>query len=311
MSADRLRALFVAGTGRSGTTILARALGRLDGAFPAGELCHLGGRGLAGGHWCGCGEPVPACAVWRRVLARAFPNRAAEDVGSHLAAHQRRLGRARNAGLLASRRGWPALRARAGDMPDHLGALLRALAEVTGCSLVVDTSKPLVHGFVLASVPGLELAVVHLVRDPRATAFSLQRLKPPDIVRTVPPLRSALVWSAWNAAAPALARHPGVSHWTTLRYEDFAAAPRRSLEGVVAGLGWGLGVLPFIDDHTLDLAPDHTVAGNADRHSSGHVRVVPDDEWMSRMSTRDRATVSVATAVLRRRYGYPWSPSPA
>ena len=44
--APAVRVLYIAGSGRSGSTILDRTLGQVDGFFSAGELCNLWGRGL-------------------------------------------------------------------------------------------------------------------------------------------------------------------------------------------------------------------------------------------------------------------------
>lgn len=308
--ATRVHVVHVGATGRSGTTVLARALGQLDGVFAAGELCYVGAWGLVERRPCGCGAPVRSCRVWGDILERAFPGCDLADLGRHLAEHQRRLERARYAALLATPRGWPHLARLMGDLPSHQAALVRSAAEVTGCRVVVDTSKPLVHGAVLAAMPGVELTVLHLVRDPRATAFSLQRLKPPDIPDKVPPLRSALVWAAWNAAAPALAAHPGVDRWIGLRYEDLVRSPRQVVGSLVDGLGLAPGrAVPFLDERTVRFAPDHTVAGNSNRHSVGDVRLEPDDEWATAMTMRARTTVTVASALTRRRYGYRWSHS--
>lgn len=43
---DPVRVLYIAGIGRSGSTLLARALGEVDGFVAAGEVMHFFGRGL-------------------------------------------------------------------------------------------------------------------------------------------------------------------------------------------------------------------------------------------------------------------------
>src|SRR5580704_12095604 len=63
--------LYIAGTGRSGSTLLANILGEVDGVFAAGEVRYLWQRGLTERRLCGCGVPVRECPVWSRVLAEA------------------------------------------------------------------------------------------------------------------------------------------------------------------------------------------------------------------------------------------------
>ena len=62
--------VYIVGWGRSGSTLLTAVLGELDGAFAAGELRMLWGRGAIGRRLCGCGREIPECHVWSQVLER-------------------------------------------------------------------------------------------------------------------------------------------------------------------------------------------------------------------------------------------------
>src|SRR6476469_6184391 len=73
------RVLYVAGTGRSGSTLLARILDRADGVFAAGEVRYMWQRGLVEDRLCGCGERFSECPFWRDVLERAFGARSSVD----------------------------------------------------------------------------------------------------------------------------------------------------------------------------------------------------------------------------------------
>src|SRR5439155_14642762 len=70
---------------------------------------------------------------------------------------------------------WPSYQRRLTEHATALGNLNAAIADVSGCSVIVDSSKLPTYAFVLKKVPGLEVHIVHLVRDSRATAFSWQR----------------------------------------------------------------------------------------------------------------------------------------
>ena len=67
------KVLYIAGWGRSGSTILDNVLGQVDGFFSAGELMFLWRRGLIEGRLCGCGRPLRDCDVWMHILDRAYP----------------------------------------------------------------------------------------------------------------------------------------------------------------------------------------------------------------------------------------------
>src|SRR5438270_11044874 len=81
------KVLYLAGTGRSGSTLLARILDRNDGVFAAGELRYFWQRGLLEDRLCGCGEPFSRCPFWSEVMERAFAGEDALDAQGVVAHH--------------------------------------------------------------------------------------------------------------------------------------------------------------------------------------------------------------------------------
>ena len=70
--AGQLRVVFIGGQGRSGSTLLERALGQLPDVVSVGETVHLWDRGLRDNELCGCGQPFSACPFWSEVGQLAF-----------------------------------------------------------------------------------------------------------------------------------------------------------------------------------------------------------------------------------------------
>src|SRR5207237_8504722 len=73
--------IFIAGSGRSGSTLLERVLGEMPGFVNVGELIDVFRRDVSSER-CGCGEPFVSCPFWSRVGKRVFddwePGRLAE-----------------------------------------------------------------------------------------------------------------------------------------------------------------------------------------------------------------------------------------
>jgi hypothetical protein len=67
-----LRVVLVAGAGRSGSTLLTLLLGSLPETFAVGELRYLWQRCVVERRLCGCGRPLPECALWQSILLRTF-----------------------------------------------------------------------------------------------------------------------------------------------------------------------------------------------------------------------------------------------
>src|SRR4029077_18987486 len=63
---------------------------------------------------------------------------------------------------------WAALR----EYAEVAGRLYRAIAAATGARVIVDTSKRTGDAALLRCLPGVGPRVLHVVRDPRAVAYS-------------------------------------------------------------------------------------------------------------------------------------------
>jgi hypothetical protein len=190
-----------------------------------------------------------------------------------------------------------------------LARLYHAVESVSGARVVVDSSKFPSHLFALLQVPDLDIQVVHIVRDPRAVAYSWQRDKPdPDApgggrMPRLPPAATAAYWSAWNVATERLA-HTGRLPYLRLRYEDLVADPAARVGEVLALAGLPDVPVPLTGCGEAELGVSHQVSGNPVRFAQGAIAIRPDDEWSRVMARRDQLLVNAMTAPVRLRYGY-------
>jgi hypothetical protein len=299
-----VRVLYIAGSGRSGSTIVDNILGQADGVVNVGEVRFLWERGVLGDRLCGCGEPFSTCPYWQPVMASVGDVDAAR-MASLLA----RGTRARHVPwLVRARRNPAAVVSRLEELPAVLGRLYAAIAENARARVIVDSSKLPPYGEVLRHVPGIDISYVHLVRDPRATAHSWSRAKPlPErdggVMQRQGPAKSAALWTLWNAAAEGLWRGE-VDRYLRVRYEDVIADPRPALARMLALVGEPADDLPFVSDHEVQLRPAHGVAGNPSRFTTGVVALRADAGWRDAMRTRDRALVAAISSPLLLRHGY-------
>jgi hypothetical protein len=185
-----------------------------------------------------------------------------------------------------------------------------SLAEVSGESLVVDTSKLPHLAAVLAGAGEVDHYVLHVVRDPRAVAFSWQRPKALPVANgmatmvTMRPVASVRNWSKASFEADLLRRYVRRDRWLFMRYEDFVARPEATIGRVLEFVGVP-APSPFVSPDTIRLGMNHTMAGNPNRFRTGSVRIAEDDEWKFRMARRDRMVITAAALPMLLRYGYP------
>lgn len=309
---ERTRVLFVGGYGRSGSTVIDLLLDRVPGITAVGELRHLFGRALGDNELCSCGRPFRECDTWRAVLDRAYPDGFdRERVQAAVVAINRVIA---TAPLRRPALATPQLRAHAEVYREAFSAAYGAIAEVTGASVIVDSTKYPLHGMLVAGIPSIELAVMLLVRDPRAVAYSWTRRKlRPEVhweSREMPRhhvVRSALAWNMSNYLT-GLIDVPR-ERFRVQRYEDFVADPAGEVAAIAAH---ALGRETTSDASLLEKAPrvPHTIAGNPVRIGSEQVRVTPDDAWRTDMSAAAKHAVTACCLPLLRRYGYERNTAP-
>ena len=317
---EPVKVLFVGGPGRSGSTLLERMLGSVPGVCAVGEFHAFWRRGVLGNDLCGCGESVPNCPFWVEVVGRAFGGFDSQPAQQH-AEDEIRLESARwSAGLRFAKRVPRHLRPTLARFGRERERIFRAIAEVAGASLVVDSSKHPRYGVALKYVPGLDVRVVDLIRDSRAVSYSWSTLKQaPRTGGHTSPMPQYPAWqtaSRWNTRRAQLelgwaftGRRLGV------HYEEFVDRPARTTRRILQFAKHESAVLPpaGVAPRSYVLGVHHTVLGNPMRFDRGEIQIRRDDRWKTAMEPDDRKLVTRKTWPLLLRYGYigpfkrPWA----
>ena len=290
--------IYIAGSGRSGSTILERVLGEMPGLVNVGELIDLTRRSRDD-ELCGCGLVFTECPFWIAVGDRAFggwDNGSVSAIGQlqGRVARQRHMPR-----LLAMRTADASFRADVDAYGAYHKKLYSAIAAEAGAEYVVDSSKWPVQALALARA-GVDVRVIHLVRDARGVAYSLSKkdvtrphaLNEADLMWRNAPTGAAARWVSCQAQTETL-RYCGL-RVTRMHYEDFVTQPRRTVERALAQLGvqTGPSELPHIDGTRVVLGKSHGLSGNPSRFRDGEFVLHADETWHQQMSRRDRAMVS-------------------
>ncbi len=308
---QRQPVLYLAGMGRSGSTLLERATAQIPGVVGVGELVFLWERGIRNDERCGCGVPFSQCAFWSEVGRVAFGGWDRVDVDRvlHL---DGRVNDVRHLARLAARRlGGRRFEAELHEYVGYYERVYAAVREVTGCDLVIDSSKLTALAFALRRSSSIDLRVLHLLRDPRAVAYSwTKRVVRPEIttgkvyMAVYDPAHMATRWMTHNLLFELLSS-TGVPVMR-VRYEDLAKDPRSWLQRILAFAGRPPtdDELRFLTEEAADLGEGHSVAGNPMRFEKGPIKVRLDEAWKERMDPRDLKVVTALTRPMMRMYGY-------
>jgi hypothetical protein len=312
MSHPRTKILFIAGIGRSGSTLLSRMLAQIDGFQAVGELHHLWQTRaplLAADELCGCGSSYADCRFWPGVIETALGS---IDQGQldKLAQLKRETDRVRYIPWMRSPIKPPGYSQRLQEYRPIVRSLYSAIGSTSQPRVIVDATKDPSSLYLLSTLPELEVTVLHLVRDPRGVAYSWTKtIRRPEIrdqsvyMPRQSSLRNATYWSYSNILAGWSRRFH--RNYILLRYEDFIRQPTKWLEKICTILGEENADLSFVSDHRVTLQrPNHILKGNPSRFAAGPLELRVDEEWRSAMSPTQKLAVGSIAAPLLLRYGY-------
>lgn len=310
MSTPPFKIIFIAASARSGSTLLDILMGSLPSFFSTGELHHIWVRGLKRNESCGCGQRFKECPFWNEVVHAVFGKLSESDL-DHLIRLQKNHDSPRN--LLFSQinnRFKP--NALSVEYQGILKNLFETIAKISGCNVIVDSSKTSCHGYALTKFSDSRatdyLSLIHLIRDSRAVAYSWYKLKKKRNRSDAVPLRVLYSlafsrgWISYNVFAHILSGH--VENKITLRYEDFSTKPEEVLKKVLLDLKFEDSVDLIRGGAAYNPQNHHTVSGNPMRLSGKTIDVKPDLAWKDNLPSLIKYGVTALTLPMLSKYGY-------
>ncbi len=302
----RLPVVFVAGSGHSGSTLLALLLDAHPEIACVGEASvkpRIRRRGDSAQAVCSCGTRIGECPFWTEVFslvqAQGLAFGASEWTNDYRFEHpfmQRLLNRACGSrsgrALIRGSASWlPGYRQRVSAIDAVNMAFMQAALTVSKARVFADTTKTMSRLLHLLRLPGLDIRVVGLVRDARGYAASAKR-------RGISPLDAAGTWRKDQEMIAALVRERPTLPFHQLRYEDLCASP----DTVLRELWSFCGVQDVPIPQPLS-ATAHHVLGNSMR-MAGDIRIRVDQTWRQRLDDAEAAAVLGVAGELNRALGY-------
>lgn len=310
MKKQGLKVIYIAGYGRSGSTLLERMLGQIDGFVAVGELRHIWERSFGENQLCGCGKSFRGCRFWQDVVAEAFganQDLQIEDIRSlmHIVDRTRYIPKMVS-GLTVGRY--------YDNMQKYiafLSNLYSAIKKNSKGSFIIDSSKDPSTVFLLSKISMIDVYIIHIVRDSRGVAFSWQKKKKrPEIIgkdvymATYRPAETAWKWMTCNWII-SLSKY-FVSKYKVIRYEDLVESPSQTLTNILTFLGNRIDNIGFLSEQTLRLDKiNHTISGNPLRFQQNSITIRHDLEWVKRMEVKDKRLATLISLPVLLKYRYP------
>jgi len=299
-----IKVIYIIGAAHSGSTILGAILGTHPNLLDAGELYSHGERVLDSTKVkCSCGETLALCpfwsAVWQDWQAR-FPNVSVQAYHSRMASYQRLRALARlSLHQLVPSRDFRTYQAEAVGM-------IESAISVGHKPSLVDVSKSPIRGLALATLPEIDLRLVHLVRNGLAMIASVykhhgQKWSQQGMSQKEITVKATNSWLSANLGAEYViwaSKRPA----TRIRYEDLIAAPEKTIRSLSKTFGEDLS------DIALRVAAGEPISfgharGNIVGRNGPHPLVARED-WRTNLSREAQGAFSRRAGWLNRHYGY-------
>ncbi|MCA9263634.1 MAG: sulfotransferase [Planctomycetales bacterium] len=290
--------VYVAGYGRSGSTLLDSALGNHADILGAGELTWLF-QYAADAASCTCGAPLMTCEIWREVLRRVVPSLEHDElqrVARESAAAER---------FMTDRRSHVRHR-------EIWETAFAAIRELTGRSTIVDSSKSTRSTYhrlhLLNGLQQSEVYVLHLVRNPRGVMHSARRGSNRRLEAGQPATMvaaSARALTSWLIANRNVQRYclrHMAGRYVCVRYEELVQHPQRVMANIGAVIDCDLSAIADALVGQIPLETGHGVSGNRLRRS-GPIQLRVDTEWQHQPHRMDRLLAALARPWTKS-YGY-------
>jgi len=308
-SSSPVDVLFIAGQGRSGSTFIEQGIAQSGDVCSVGELRHMWRRGYVDNQLCGCGLPFHECSFWTAVLAEY--DRVCEISPTNAIELENRVERLRFVPMMRPGRAPRRFAERLRTLREVRSALYLSIARIAGRRIIVDSSKDPSSLYVILGCSAVRITTLHLIRDPRAVAYSWSRPKHrPEITnsrRLMPQygvLQTGAEWSIRNLMVEGA--RDLTEAYVSLRYEDFVRDPKAGLEKALYAVGASMPATLFDERGRLQLDHrSHTVSGNPVRFRSGPIEIVEDAAWKRELSRGRRWVLTLLTLPWLGRYGYP------
>lgn len=256
---------------------------------------------------CSCGQLFTACDVWQTIQARArprIPTRiwALNFTGYHFYARWSLNKLARRMAYVMAQRGWPLpplLRGRYAQVCRANEVFVQTVLEVLGAQVYLDATKNLVNTVLMAAWPGFDVHIIHLSRDARAQIASALKYQPQWSVETAAHKWVAEVSEARRELQPRRLLSRPRYKVVTVRYEELCERPAEIMAQIYqfCGLDPAQGSLEFrrFDQHVM---------GNFGTRTSHDSTIADRQEWRTRLTPEQLATIERLAGPLNHTLGY-------
>lgn len=285
-----VKVIFIAGTGRCGSTLLDTALASLPGVLSTGELRFLWKRGVRENRLCGEGVPFREHELWNKVIQKLYGEeldgkaqyfeKLEKDLRIRLMMGLKTTGKVNKLHEIVH------------PYADELRRCFNAISDEFGTNVIVDSSKKPIHGFALSCIEDIDLRIIHLVRDRKAVVHSWNTAKydksKNGMMNTQSVRKASVEWVLVNRWIERYLGN-GKNPYLKVHYSDFTREPVTVFNNILEFIGEDTSCNPIkSEDNSFSPVASPTISGNPMRFNKGDITIKEDTRWLTDMAVANR-----------------------
>lgn len=311
--ANRPELIYIAGYGRSGSTLLERLLQCQPFVHACGEMTNFFRIYGSDSSRCSCGQSLENCDFWRGIAQELFKQGfSVQKFPYYGKLQKKREAHWSHGGSFTPLRHQDTY---ANLMQPFFEALARHPHEN---QVLIDSSKTAYstpfRPIAISQLGQFRVRVIHLVRDPRGVVWSVKkglnrRMEAGKEGSALLPVTRAITgWMFANKAADRLKRYFGEDSYCLVKYEDLVEKPAQVLSHI--STIWDIDLQEskrvaeeVMNGSEVQLPTMHQLAGNRMRFNTTF-SIHPDYTWKEKLNPRTNAVVKTITMPFLKKYGY-------
>lgn len=299
----KIPVIYIAGTGRNGSTLLERILNEIPDIFAAGELGYA--RIFEDKGACFCSKTYADCPVWGSIKKDArLMTFEPEKFTQPIEKYSKGIKNFFTLQKLNNQHNLP------DDFKQYLSILERlyhVIHENRNGKIITDSTTLPLYGYHLSLIPSIDLYIIHLIRDPRGVANSRNQQKflpnsnVPVVSKKINPLFTAFSWIKRNFFIELMfSRKKG--RYLRIHYEELVKNPSQEIKKIQHLLGLAPNSLNFIEGNQIKLGVCHLSAGNIGMLGKKEIVLKRDERWKREMKWWDAVLITLMTWPLLLKY---------
>lgn len=273
-----MKIIYLLGRGRSGSTLISHVLGSQKDVLNVGELKNF---------WeyhCRADKMGRKCSDGLNLDNHPFWTKVRKELKSKI------------------NNEFPNLKVKNNDeFQNYNSEMFNAINKVSGDEIIVDASKKFERLKRLLKV-NKNIYTIHIVRDPRAYAFSIMKYNKRALTKNKKPQSvwfKVVTWSVYNLFVTLYLKISRVRHITII-YEDFVGQPENKLNQIFNFIGK--------NDKTINVSfsePQPVFGGNVWFFESKNTKIQKDEMYKSTLTRKQWIKYTILSFPVLLFFGYP------